>query len=87
MRYKAGRFRNRKGSESKQEVGEIMNTQESDIEQERFLRRWTKKKAEKKKKKLEDKLRVVAKDYFGYPVMIFYMRKYKEAPEDGKRNG
>lgn len=86
MRYKAGYFGNRKDSESKQEVGEIMNTQENDIEQERFLRQWMKKKTEKKKKKLEDKLKAVAKEYFGYPVMILYMRKCEEMPEIGKRN-
>lgn len=51
-----------------------MNTQESDMEQMKFAREWVRAHAAKKMAKYEKKLRRAAKDFFGHPVAIAYLR-------------
>lgn len=51
-----------------------MNTQESDMEQMKFAREWVRARAAKKMAKYEKKLRRAAKDFFGPPVAIAYLR-------------
>lgn len=51
-----------------------MNTQESDMEQMKFAREWVRAHAAKKMAKYEKKLRRAAKDFFGHPVAITYLR-------------
>lgn len=51
-----------------------MNTPESDMEQMKFAREWVRAHAAKKMAKYEKKLRRAAKDFFGHPVAIAYLR-------------
>lgn len=51
-----------------------MNTPESDMEQMKFAREWVRTHAAKKMAKYEKKLRRAAKDFFGHPVAIAYLR-------------
>lgn len=66
-----------------------MNTQESDMEQMKFVREWVRAHAAKKMAKYEKKLRRAAKDFFGHPVAIAYlepgvMLEIKDAGEKAK---
>ena len=51
-----------------------MNTPESDMEQMKFAREWVRAHAAKKMVKHEKKLRRAAKDFFGHPVAIAYLK-------------
>lgn len=51
-----------------------MNTPESDMEQMKFAREWVRAHAAKKMAKYEKKLRRAAKDFFGHPVAIAYLK-------------
>lgn len=51
-----------------------MNTPESDMEQVKFAREWVRAHAAKKMAKYEKKLRRAAKDFFGHPVSIVYVK-------------
>ena len=51
-----------------------MNTPESDMEQAKFAREWVRAHAAKKMAKYEKKLRRAAKDFFGHPVAIAYLK-------------
>ena len=51
-----------------------MNTPESDMEQMKFAREWVRAHAAKKMAKYEKKLRRAAKDFFGHPVAIAYVK-------------
>ena len=52
-----------------------MNTPESDMEQAKFAREWVRAHAAKKMAKYEKKLRRAAKDFFGHPVAIAYLKR------------
>ena len=54
--------------------GGNMNTPESDMEQAKFAREWVRAHAAKKMAKYEKKLRRAAKDFFGHPVSIAYVK-------------
>lgn len=67
-----------------------MNTQESDMEQMKFAREWVRAHAAKKMAKYEKKLRRAAKDFFGHPVAIAYLKpgvmlEIKDAGEKAKK--
>ena len=51
-----------------------MNTPESDMEQMKFAREWVRAHAAQKMAKYEKKLRRAAKDFFGHPVAIAYLK-------------
>lgn len=51
-----------------------MNTPESDMEQAKFAREWVRAHVAKKMAKYEKKLRRAAKDFFGHPVTIAYLK-------------
>lgn len=51
-----------------------MNTPECDMEQMKFAREWVRAHAAKKMAKYEKKLRRAAKDFFGHPVAIAYLK-------------
>lgn len=51
-----------------------MNTPGSDMEQAKFAREWVRAHAAKKMAKYEKKLRRAAKDFFGHPVSIAYVK-------------
>lgn len=66
-----------------------MNTPESDMEQMKFAREWVRAHAAKKMAKYEKKLRRAAKDFFGHPVAIAYLKpgvmlEIKDAGEKAK---